>query len=344
MASSAGREGVNKQCIGLGMGLLLMAALIFPAEPSAAPYYEGKMITIIVGATPGGGYDRMARLLAKHYPKHLPGKPSFIVQNLPGANGMIAANYLYNVGKPDGLSLLATHKSLVFMQILKAGGTKFDVRRFGWIGSSAADAEILVIRSDLPYKTIDELIKSKKKIFLGGAGATAPNSLLSNLARDFIGLNIERIDYPGGAEILLAIERKELDGLFSPYNTINPHIKRGLVRPLLRTRVTAPGIEHLPVNEDLATDAKGRTIMAIMGSTAEMGRIFVTPPKTPDHLLRLLREGFANVLKDREFIADAEKMQMELKYLSDKECLNLVHYMFNQPPEIIEVFDKYIKF
>jgi tripartite-type tricarboxylate transporter receptor subunit TctC len=321
--------------------VVLVPAISFGAQ---APYFEGKVITIIVGYAPGGMYDRIARVLAKNLPKHIPGKPSVIVQNMPGGSSMIAANHLANKADPDGLTILATSRSIVFMQILKADGVRYDVKKFGWLGSASRDSILLLIRSDLPYKTIDELLKSKKTIFLGVTGPADITAQVSEIAKDYFMPNTNFVQYRSGTETFLAIERKEVDGMWGALNTAKPYIDSGLVRPLVRGRVSLKGIENLPVNEDLATDPIGKAILAMMGRTGEMGTLYLTPPGTPANVMKTLKDGFENALKDPELQADAQKALLQLSYVSEDTCSKLVSFMFSQPPEVLKVLDKYVKF
>jgi tripartite-type tricarboxylate transporter receptor subunit TctC len=321
----------------------LCTLLIFPAAILAAPYYEGKLITIVVGHSAGGGNDVVARLVAKHLPNHIPGKPSVVVQNMLGASGMIAANHVYGKAKPDGLTLLATDRLLGIAQLLKADGVRYDFKKFSWAGSVSSVAVVLFIRSDLPYKTFNEL-KTKKPVYLGGTGPTGVLSQMARITKDFLGLDVKLVDYRGSTEIVLAIEQKELDGFWSDFNTFRQYAERGLIRPIVRSAVSLKGIENLPVNEDLTTDPTGKAVMGMLGRTAVMGRVYLAPPGTPDSVMNILREALAKMLKDPELQADAKKIQLELDYISAEECVKVVNYMFNQPPEILKVFGEYVKF
>src|SRR5256714_6897395 len=141
----------------------LVAALgVLPAIAAAQANFAGKTVTIIVGYKPGGGYDATARMLARHLPNHLPGKPTVIVQNMPGGNSIIAANHIYNVAKPDGLTIGTFNRNLPIGQLTRVQGVKFDMLKFAWIGSAANEATILAIRNDLPYKNFEELRKAKE--------------------------------------------------------------------------------------------------------------------------------------------------------------------------------------
>src|SRR5919108_1620445 len=154
------------------LALLLGLALALSAHAQNPPY-AGKTVTIIVGYKAGGGYDATARLLARHLPKHLAGSPTVIVQNMPGANSIIAANHMYNVAKPDGLTIGTFNRNLPIAQLTKVEGVKFDVTKFQWVGSAANESTILAIRSDLPYKTFDELRKAKQTVVIGSTGPGA---------------------------------------------------------------------------------------------------------------------------------------------------------------------------
>jgi len=322
----------------------VLIALISPGKLLSAPYYEGKRMTIIVGYGPGGGYDRMARLMAKHLPKHIPGKPTIIVENMPGADSMIAANHVYNIAKPDGLTIGTFSRGLPFAQLTKVDGVKYDLTKYSWIGSSAVEAIILVIRADLPYKTFHDLQKTREPIPMGGTGAADPINYFPVLLKGFLGLNMKMIIYPSSAEVMLALERKEVDGRAGSYSSLKSFIERGLVRPLIRGRVSEPGIENLPINEDLTTDEKGKTMMAMLSTVDRIGRPYAAPPGTPAETMNILREAFAKVAKDPELKEDAKKNKMDIEYVPAEECLKVLNYLFNQPKDIITEFGKYLKF
>src|SRR3954452_19316093 len=150
----------------------VLAALPMVAA-AQAPSFAGKTVTIVVGYKPGGGYDATARLLARHLPDYLPGKPTVIVQNMPGGNSIISANHMYNVAKPDGLTIGTFNRNLPIAQLTKVQGVKYDMLKFAWIGSAANEATILAIRNDLPYKNFDDLRKAKENVIIGSTGPGA---------------------------------------------------------------------------------------------------------------------------------------------------------------------------
>ena len=314
------------------------------SEPMAAPYYEGKVLKILVGHEAGGGYDRYARVMAKHLPKHIPGKPTVLVENMPGASTIICANYLFNIAKPDGQTIGIFDRSLPFAQIFKAEGVKFDLLKYSWVGSVASEAMILVIRSDLPYKTIYDLQKTTETIYLATTGPAASAYQFPALAKAYLGLNIQFVIYPSSAADMLAIEKKEVWGKGGSYSSLSRYIDSGLVRPVLRSRVSDQGIENLPVDEDLANDKKAKTVMAMRSASDQIGRPFVAPPKTPPEIMAFLRDGFAKAAKDPELQAEATKMKLKIEYDPPEDCTKQISLILNQPEEIVKEFGKYIKF
>jgi tripartite-type tricarboxylate transporter receptor subunit TctC len=166
---------------------IFFAALISPQALEAKPYYEGKILSIIVGYAPGGGYDRMARLLSKHLPRFIPGKPVVLVQNMPGASSMIAANYLYSVAKPDGLTIGTFNRYVTLAQLLKLEGVRFDLAKFAWIGSASVEAAVFTLRTDLPFRAVDDLKRAKEPIYIGNTGEIDTGSQFVPLLKELMG-------------------------------------------------------------------------------------------------------------------------------------------------------------
>jgi tripartite-type tricarboxylate transporter receptor subunit TctC len=327
------------------MRSLLFAALTAFALTAAAQPYAGKTVTIIVGYKAGGGYDATARLLARHLPKHVPGKPNFIVQNMPGANSMIAANHVYNVVKPDGLTIATFNRNLPIAQLTKVDGVKYDMTKFAWIGSAASECTILAVRADLPYKSVEDLKKAKEPLVIGATGPGANTYDFPLLLKEFLGLNLKIVSgYSSSADIMLAIERKEADARAGSFSSIRPFIDRKLVRPLVRARAEEPGVEHLPVDENLAPNARAKAIMALRSAPEIVGRPYVMHPNTSAEHLNIMRDAFAKAIADKELIAEATKAKMDLNYVGADVAVKVMKEMLAQPKDVVDEFSKYIKF
>jgi len=334
---------VKREIIWIFVVFFLIISLTSPVSLKAAPYYQDKVLALVVCSAPGGGYDRMARLFARYLGKYIPGNPTVIVQNMPGAGGIIAANYLYNIARPNGLSIGLMMKPIAYSQLLKVKGVRFDVTKFPWLGSSSVESTVFNISSELPYKTFNDLVKAKEVIYIGGSGIRHIGTLFCKMLKAFTRLNAKMVEYRTSSEVWLAMERKEVVAAAHSYNSSRPQIESGLIRTILRNRISQIGIEHVPVNEDFANDPIGKKIMAMHAIGGKAGKSFAAPPGTPAKLMKILREAFANAARSSELQADAKKTLMEVTYVSPKEILGVMNEIFSQPPEIVKEFSKYVK-
>ena len=325
--------------------LLAVALAALPSAAAAQPSFTGKTVTIIVGYKAGGGYDATARMLARHLPKHIPGKPTVIVQNMPGANSIISANHIYNVAKPDGLTIGTFNRNLPIAQLTKVEGVKFDITKFQWVGSAANESTVLAIRTDLPYKTFDELRKAKQTVVIGSTGPGANTHDFPLLLKELLGLNFKIVSgYSSSADIMLAVERKEVDGRAGSYTSLRPFIDRGLVRPIVRARSTEPGIDKLPADEDAAPNARAKAIMALRSAPEQVARPYVLPPATPADIVKVMRDAFAKAVQDPELEAEGKKAKLDLEYLPGDQAQKILVEVMTQPQDLIDEFSKYIKF
>src|SRR3954465_15049586 len=324
---------------------LALAAALLPLAAAAQPNFAGKTVTVLVGYKPGGGYDATARMLARHLPNHLPGKPTVIVQNMPGGNSIIAANHMYNVAKPDGLTVGTFNRNLPIAQLTKVQGVKFDMLKFAWVGLAANEATILAIRNDLPYKNFEELRKAKEPVVIGSTGPGANTADFPLLLKDLLKVNLKIVSgYSSSADIMLAVERKEVDGRAGSYTSLRPFIDRGLVHPVIRARSTEPGVEKLPVDESFAANPRAKAIMALRSAPEVVARPYVLPPKTPADIVKAYREAFAATIKDPALVAEANKAKFDLEYTSADEALKVMKEVLTQPKDVVDEFSKYIKF
>ncbi|MEX0803772.1 MAG: tripartite tricarboxylate transporter substrate-binding protein [Candidatus Binatia bacterium] len=320
------------------IGLIVFVAPVW----GQANFYEGKTVTVLIGAK-SGSLAIAVQIVAHHLGKHLPGKPTVILQHMPGAAHLLATNNVFNA-KPDGLTILAANPNVAIAQLSKVEQVRFDVRKFQWLGSSGADGVALSIRSDLPYKTFDELKKADRELV---AGTTGPGSNAHDfplLLKEFAGLKIKLVSgYPANSDVLLAVERKEVDSWSALATTIKLAADRGVVRPLVRGRVAVRGFENLPVDEDLATSPLGKSLMAIESIPQSIGRAFAAAPGTPADRVTMLRDALQKTIKDPELIAESKKAKIDVNYISHEQVIKDFNGLLNQTPETLKDMGKYIK-
>jgi len=308
-----------------------------------ANFYEGKTVTVLIGAK-SGSLAIAAQIAAQHLGKYIPGKPAVILQHMPGAAHILATNNVFNVAKPDGLTILAANPSVAIAQLSKVETVRFDVRKFQWLGSTGADGVALSVRSDLPYKTFDDLRKADQELV---AGTTGPGSNAHDfplLLKEFAGAKLKLVSgYPANSDVLLAVERKEVDSWSALATTIKLAADRGVVRPLVRGRVAIPGFENLPVDEDLTTNKIGKALMVIRGLPLAIGRAFAVPPATPAPRVTILREALMKVIQDPEFQAESKKAKIDMHHILAEQVQKDFNTMMNQPPDVLKEMGKYIK-
>lgn len=323
--------------------------MLNPAPAGAqANFYQGKTVTLIVGSSTGGGYDLWARLLAQHLGKHIPGNPNVIVQNMPGAGSLVAANHLYNLAKPDGLTLGAILPALYFDQLVKRPEVQFDWARFTWIGSPEQNDALHYVRADTPYRTIEDIRNAKQPPRCGSSGTGTTGHYIPRLLEETLGAKHQIVGgYQGGSEIDLAVERGEVQcwsPLIATFFGREPYIgwyKKGFVRVLVQMgKKRDPRLANVPtiyeLMEQYKTPEPGRRLAKVVLTAATLGRPIVAPPGVPADRVKLLREAYARALKSPELIAEVEKRRWELNPLSGEELEEMAKEVTAQPPDVIE--------
>lgn len=321
-----------------------MIPLIVSPAAAQAPFYEGKTITIVIG-TAAGGSIVAARIIAQYLGKYLPGNPTVVVQSMLGGAHIVASNHVFNTAKPDGLTLLAANPNIAIAQLIKVEGVRFDVRKFEWLGSSGSDGVLLTIRSDLPYKSFEEMRKADRELVVGTTGPGSNAHDFPLLLKEFAGAKFKFVSgYPANSDILLALERKEVDVWAAFAATVRPVAQRGAVRPLVRARVSSPGFDDLPVDETLTTSPVGKALMSIKTAPLAIGRPLAAPPGTPADRVALLRDAIAKALKDPELEASGRKAQIDFKHIAADEVHKGISAILQQPADVRQEMVKYIKF
>jgi tripartite-type tricarboxylate transporter receptor subunit TctC len=266
-----------------------------------------------------------------------------IFRQMPGGAHLGATGYVYTAAEPDGLTILAANPGVAMAQLAGLPQVRFDVQQFEWLGSSGSDGALFSIRADLPYNTFKEFKDSGRELIVGTTGPGSNAYDMPLLLKEFAGANLKLLKgYAANSDILLAIERKEVDAYAALGTTIKLAVDRGAVRALVRARAPVPGFNDLPIDEDLTTDPVGKSLMAIRGIPLLIGRPFAVRPGTPPERVAILRDAFAKVVADPELIAEAKKAQIDINYISAQEVTKDFNEMMNQPPTVIEAMKKYL--
>ncbi len=332
--------------------VILSILMIGQAAHAQTPFYQGKTITIIVGTKAGDAYDLYPRMLAEFMPKYIPGNPNIIIQNVPGAASMIAANQVYNIAKPDGLTLGAIYPALYFEQLTKKPEVKFDWTKFGWIGNPVTSNHLLYMRSDAPYKSMDDIKNAKEAPKCGSNGITSTGYYLPKLMEEALGTKFDIVlGYQSGQDVDLAVERGEIvcrAFTITAYFAREPFIswrKRGFVNTLMQSGAKrdsrlkdAPTIYELM--DKYKTNAAGRSLAKVVLSAGEFGRPLVTPPGLPADRLKILRDAFDKAVKDPELLATAEKRRLEMDPENGAEMEALSKEVMAATPDVIQRMQK----
>lgn len=331
-----------RQSMGVLAGTIAMAFAVSAAH-SQTEFYKGKTVSVVVGAK-GGSLTTAAQLVAQHLGKHIPGNPGVVVVQMPGGAHLVATGHVFNVPEPDGLTILAANSNVALAQLAKLPQVRFDLRKFEWLGSSGPDGSMLSVGTHVPFKTFAELKASGKELIVGTTGPGSNAHDMPLLLKEFAGAKFKLISgYSANSDILLAVERKEVDVWAALATTIKSGVDRGAVRPLVRARAPVPGFNDLPVDESLTDDPVGKSLMAIRGIPLQIGRTFAVRAGVPADRLKALREALAKTVADPAFVADANKAKIDMAYVTPEAVLKGFEEIMSQPPEVIEAMGKYMK-
>jgi tripartite-type tricarboxylate transporter receptor subunit TctC len=319
-----------------------------PASAAQTPFYQGKTITMVVASTSGGGYDLWARLVTRYLGKYIPGNPTIVVQNMPGAGNIIGANYVYGVAKADGLTLGAVNPALYFDQLVGRSEVKFDWAKFNWIGSPEKNDVVYYMRADTPYKTVEDLRNIKEPAKCGSTGTGSTGHYIPRLLEETLGIKTHIVSgYPGAPDIELAIERGEVfcwSPLLATFFGREPYrrwFKSGYVRVLIQTGAKRdPRLKDTPTLNELMQQYKtaepGRRLAKVILTAATLGRPIGVAPGVPANRVKILRDAYAKAIADPELLAEATKQSWEVDATKGEELQALSKEVIAQPKEIIE--------
>lgn len=321
---------------------------------SLADFYTGKTITIIVGYAPGGGFDTTARLTAKHLGKHIPGNPNVIVENMPGAGSLTATNHLYNIAKPDGLTIGVFNELQVVNQVINVEGVAFDARQMGWLGNAVQAPVTCTIRADSPYNTAEDLLRRDlPPLILGGTAPGAETDNFPKLMISVIGANVRLVSgYGGTSEIRLAVESREVDGMCWSYTSVTSTAANWLDTNFIKVPVyqwTEPDpkvLQRFPAAkrlEEMVNDEPTRALIRAATATSKISKPFAVPPKLPADRLKALQDAFDATMKDPEFLAESEQARLDVVPNQAPETIRMINEILALPPDVASKLGEIIR-
>jgi tripartite-type tricarboxylate transporter receptor subunit TctC len=322
---------------------MITAVLFASAASSAAAqdFYKDKTITFIVGYSPGGTYDQYTRLIARHISKYLPGNPTTVVENMPGAGGIIAANHLYNRTKPDGLTVAAWASPLILQHVMGNDATKFDGRKVGWLGIPASYDTACHFSQESGIKTVEDWFASKRPMKISSIGPGTSLSDVPKLLKAALGLPLEMVEgYKGGAEARLAVENGEVDGSCASWQatkvTWRSQMDSGKIRVVLQaTFQSHPDLKSVPLAINYAKSEEAKTLLRVADNVHVYQFPYSVTPGTPPQRLQLLQQAFMKALRDPNLMAEANKANLEINPVDGPTTAKIFAGLYELPPSLV---------
>jgi len=327
----------------LSATLALVAPAFFQAAAAdpVEDFYKGKNLEMVVPTSPGGDYDIRGRLVARHIGRFIPGNPNIVARNMPGGLGVAAANYLARVAPRDGTVLHAIFQNMPVLQAIGAQGVEFDVRRFGWIGNTTNSPNVINSWHTTGIKTIQDVMT--RELVVGAPGAASTSYIYPAALNALVGTKFKIVaGYPGGNDVNLAMEKGEVGGRgsnsWASWKSGHPHwLAEKKVTILVQIGLQrAPDLPEVPLMLELAKNDEDRQVLTFMSADMGISRAFVTTYDVPAARLDALRNAFDKMIKDPEFMAEADKMKMDISPSNGLEAQKVAESMLSTPPNILQ--------
>ena len=323
--------------------IFISVSLVSALAASVEDFYKGKTIQFVVGSTAGGGYDTYTRLMARHFAQYVPGKPSTIVQNMPGAAMLIAANYIFNSAPRDGTVIGHWSGPLILQHMMGNPAVQFDGRKFGWVGMPTADSLICITTERSGIKTAEEWHKAKTRLKLGAIGPGTSGTDDTKLLAAATGFPLQLIEgYKGTADIRIAAETGEVDGTCafgwqSAKVTWANALKARQIHVVLQTMLEPhPELKDVPLAVDYAKTDEGKKLLQIASELYGKQRLYSLPPQVPEERVRTLQKAFTDTLKDPQLKAEAEKAKLEIDPIDGPGIEKMVKGLYEIEPAILK--------
>jgi tripartite-type tricarboxylate transporter receptor subunit TctC len=313
-------------------------------------FYKGKTIRLIVGLAPGGGFDTYSRVIARHMGKHIPGNPTTVVDNMPGAASLLAANFVYKAAKPDGLTIGNFVGGLSFQQMLGLPGVEFDAPKFKYLGVPAQDNFMIGIAKSTGITSVEQWKTSGSVLKIGGVAPGGGTDDIPKVLKATLGLPLQMVSgYKGTGPVRLAFNAGEVQGvcnsLESFKSTWRAEMDKGEVVLLVQGNLKPhPDVPHVPWAVDLAkSDDAKKMILTSARVNGVLNRFYVLPPGTPRDRVRLLRKAFMDTMKDPEFLADTQRAKLDLDPIDGEEIQKQVRELFKLEPALVAKMKEILK-
>jgi tripartite-type tricarboxylate transporter receptor subunit TctC len=337
--NSKGNLSMSKLAfIGAGALAILAAA---PAQAAGiSSFYDGKTVNMYIGYSAGGGYDAYARLVARHMARHIPGAAEVVPNNMPGAGSLRMTNWLFNAAPKDGTAFGAPGRGVAFEPLL-GDGAQYDSTRFNWIGSANNEVSVCVAWHTTGIKTIEDA--RQRELIVGGTGGAADTDQFPKVLNAVFGTKMRLVaGYPGGNDINMAMERGEVQGRCgwswsSVVSTRANWLKENQINILVQLSMKKhPDLPNVPLVLDLARNQEETQMLRLVFARQAMGRPFVAPPDVPADRVKILRDAFMATMKDKQFLAEAAKGQIEIDPVSGEEVQNIVREAYATPADLVK--------
>jgi len=321
-------------------GMIATLPLAAKAQ-SAADFYKGRTVTMMIGSAPGGGYDAMGRAVSRHIGKHIPGNPVVVVQNMSGAGGIIPTNYLFKMAAKDGSLIGTVNNTTPFEPLIGTKEASYDPTQFNWLGTPSVEVGLVAVWRESPIRTLDDL--KAKESTMGSSGANSTPSFYARLLNELLGAKMKIVvGYPGQNEAFLAMERGELDGypstFYSALTSTRPEwLRDKKVRVLIQYGPQRQlELGETPFLPDLLTKPEDKALAQVAFAALALGRPFLMPPGVPADRVATMRKALMDVFTDKEFIAEAEKLQLSVGSVRTGEQLQKeIADAYKSPPELV---------
>ena len=317
------------------------AAISLTSTAQTQEFLKDKTLTFIVGYSPGGTYDQYTRLIARHINKHVSGNPTRIVENMPGAGGIIAANHLYNRVKPDGLTIAAWASPLILQHVMGNEATKFDGRKVGWVGIPGPYDTACHFNRESGIRTVDDWFAAKRPVKIASIGPGTSLSDVPKLLKAALGLPLDMVEgYKGGAEARLAVESGEVDGLCASWQatkvTWRSQMESGKIRVVLQATLKShPDLKSVPLAINYAKTDEARTLLRVADNVHVYQFPYSVAPGTPPDRLQVLQQGFVKTLRDAELIAEAKKADLEVEPIDGPTTAKTFASLYELNPSLV---------